>query len=193
MSFNKVMDSGARQNFETGSRRDTQTGKGRYDLLNPIVMSRLAKHFENGAKKYGDHNWELGQPCSRYMDSLMRHAFKFLEGHRDEDHLAAIMWNAGGVIYTQEMIDRGLLPEELDDLPDYLREHEFQRTIVEPCLAKVRADNPMFMVDPSDCVCQATPVPPCLNCDGKCDKCDHDCRDFRCSTCPVEVECSERP
>ena len=45
---------------------------------------------------------------------------KYLEGHRDEDHLAAARWNIGGMIHTEEMIGRGLLPGELDDLPCYL-------------------------------------------------------------------------
>tara|TARA_R110001606_G_scaffold191714_1_gene339649 strand:- start:15 stop:356 length:342 start_codon:yes stop_codon:yes gene_type:complete len=48
--------------------------------------------------------------------------YKFLEGHRDEDHMAAAMWNIGAVIHVGEMIERGLLPKELDDLPNYLGE-----------------------------------------------------------------------
>lgn len=63
--FNEVKDSGKRQEFQTGSIRDTREGKGRYDLLPPHAIFRLAKHFENGAKKYGDRNWEKGQPLSR--------------------------------------------------------------------------------------------------------------------------------
>jgi len=45
--FEKVMDSGKRQEFETGAVRDIQSGKGRYDLLPTRAMRRIAKHFEN--------------------------------------------------------------------------------------------------------------------------------------------------
>jgi hypothetical protein len=118
--YTRVADSGKREEFATGSRRDTREGKGRYDLLSPVFIARLAKHFENGAAKYGDRNWERGQPLSRYMDSAMRHLFKYLEGHRDEDHLAAAAWNIAAIIHTEEMLGRGKLPPELDDLPKHI-------------------------------------------------------------------------
>ena len=52
-----------------------------------------------------------------YLDSAIRHAFKLLSGSVDEDHAAAIMWNAAAFIFTQDAIERGVLPKELDDLP----------------------------------------------------------------------------
>lgn len=109
-------DSGERQAFETGSVRDTRTGKGRYDLLPPEGIRRLAQLYERGAVKYGERNWEKGQPVSRYMDSLLRHAFAVLEGEPTEDHLAAIAWNAVGAITTQERCRAGQLPAPLDDV-----------------------------------------------------------------------------
>lgn len=118
-NYDQVKDSGKRQEFLTGSRRDTQDGKGRYDLISPISLQRLAKHFENGAKKYGDRNWELGQPLTRYLDSAIRHIYCYLEGKRDEDHAIAGAWNLLALVHTEEMIRRGLLPKELNDLPSY--------------------------------------------------------------------------
>ena len=115
--FNKVVDSGKRQEFTTGAVRDTQDGKGRFYLLPYYAITRLAQHFENGSAKYGDDNWRKGIPLRRYLDSMMRHAFKFMSGMKDEDHLAAIMWNAACLLETQEMIRLGLLPKELDNLP----------------------------------------------------------------------------
>ena len=117
ISWDKVKDSGLREDFVTGARRDTQEGKGRFDLLPVHAITRLAKHFQNGSLKYGDHNWRKGIPLSRYMDSMLRHAFKFSGGAKDEDHLAAIIWNACCLLETQELINRGLLPKELDNLP----------------------------------------------------------------------------
>ena len=116
--FYKVQDSGKRQEFETGSRRDTRDGKGRYDLIPPYAIYRLARHYENGSVKYGDNNWLKGQPISRYVDSAMRHLYKYLEGQNDEDHATAAVWNIIAIIQTEEMVKRGVLPKELDDLQD---------------------------------------------------------------------------
>ena len=62
-----TLDSGKRRDFPTGSRRDSREGKGRYDLISPIALRRLALVCERGAAKYGDRNWEKGQPMSGYI------------------------------------------------------------------------------------------------------------------------------
>lgn len=113
-----VKDSGVRESFDTGSVRDSRAGKGRYDLLPTRAIRRVARHFEAGAAKYGDRNWEKGQPISRYLDSALRHTFNHLEGQRDEDHLAAAAWNILAAIETEVRIADGSLPFSLDDLPD---------------------------------------------------------------------------
>jgi hypothetical protein len=115
-TFNSVKDSGDRREFDTGSVRDVNVNKGAYHLLPCKAIKRLAQHFQNGAKKYKARNWELGQPLSVYMDSAMRHLFNHLDGMRDEDHLAACSWNVLCLIETQERINQGILPEELNDL-----------------------------------------------------------------------------
>lgn len=114
--YNSVKDSGERQDFGTGSVRDTRAGKGRYDLLPCYAIKRIAQHYENGAKKYGDRNWEKGQPLTRYLDSALRHLFQVLEGKTDEDHAAAAAWNILSFIQTKKWIDDGALPKVLDDL-----------------------------------------------------------------------------
>ena len=116
--FNDVKDSGKRENFTTGSRRDTREGKGRYDLASVYAEDRMAKHLENGARKYGDRNWEKGQPLSRYYDSAKRHINKRLAGFTDEDHDAAAAWNIMAAMHTKMLIDAGRLPKELDDMPE---------------------------------------------------------------------------
>lgn len=114
--FDAVKDSGERQEWSTGSRRDTNIGKGRYDLIPPYFVRRLAQHLENGARKYGDRNWELGQPLSRYLDSALRHTFNLLDLAVDEDHPSAGVWNLMAFLVTAERIKDGHLPAELDDL-----------------------------------------------------------------------------
>ena len=117
--FDKVKDSGSRQEFNTGSVRDTNKGKPRYDLITPIALYRLAIHYANGSVKYGDRNWEKGQPLSRYIESTERHLQKMKIGLQDEDHEAAIIWNIMAFIHTKTMIEGGALPKELNDLPEY--------------------------------------------------------------------------
>lgn len=116
--FDEVKDSGERQEFSTGSKRDTNKGKGRFDLIPPYALKRLAQHYENGADKYGDRNWEKGQPLARYLDSVIRHVYAYLGGSDEEDHLAAVAWNAMAVIETLHRIELGILPVELDNLSE---------------------------------------------------------------------------
>ena len=137
-------DSGDHQQFETGARRDTQVGKGRYDLIPPQFLRALALALEQtgldpdvllgltlvpmgpflrqaalygrGAKKYGPSNYLKGIPLSRTYNSLTRHAAKWAEGMDDEDHMAAVAWNAYALIATEELLIKGELPESLADM-----------------------------------------------------------------------------
>jgi hypothetical protein len=112
-----IKDSGVRQDFATGSKRDTREGKGRFDLLPMSLLINMSKHLEDGALKYGDRNWEKGQPLSRYMDSAMRHMVKFWAGQVDEMHLHAAIWNLMALMDTQERILYDELDQNLDDHP----------------------------------------------------------------------------
>jgi hypothetical protein len=83
------------------------------------ALKRLAGACERGAQKYGPRNWEKGIPLSRYLDSAFRHILQHEEGKTDEDHAGQALWNVLGLLQTEEMIRRGILPESLRDLPDY--------------------------------------------------------------------------
>jgi Domain of unknown function (DUF5664) len=116
--FDKVQDHGGEHKvFETGAKREQATGKGRYDLIPPTPIHRLALHYGNGAVKYGDRNWEKGLPLARFLDSAERHMNQFKAGDRSEDHLAAVLWNIAGYIETEQRIRDGKLPETLRDVP----------------------------------------------------------------------------
>lgn len=112
----ETKDSGSREEFTTGSRRDTREGKGRYDLLPPYAIQRLAQVYERGAQKYDPRNWEKGQPLTRFLDSALRHTFQVLEGKTDEDHAGQAAWNLLAFIEIQHRINEGILPAELDDM-----------------------------------------------------------------------------
>lgn len=108
-------DDGQRVVMPTGALRSDSTGKGRYDLISPHAMRRLAQVYERGGIQKGDKNWELGFPCSRAASSAIRHCYQWLEGLRDEDHLAQAMWNIACVIHFEEEILLSRLPSELLD------------------------------------------------------------------------------
>lgn len=105
-------DSGSRQEFESGMVRDTQEGKPRYDLIPTGPLKRLADLYARGAEKYDDDNWKKGQPYSRAYASLFRHLMQWRNGDTDEDHLAAVAWNAFTIMYYEDN------KPELDDLSD---------------------------------------------------------------------------
>lgn len=113
-------DSGARQDFPTGMVRDTQDGKPRFDLIPVEGLRRLADLYARGAEKYDDDNWKKGQPYSRAYASLFRHLIQWREGDKDEDHLAAVAWNAFALMYYEDK------KPELDDL--FGKENEIKRT-----------------------------------------------------------------
>ena len=112
-------DSGHRQQFNGGAVRDTAEGKPRPDLLSPFAMRRLGQWARLGGQKYTDRNWERGMPLTRCIASCYRHLLAVMAGDMDEDHLAAVAWNAMAVMHYEEMISRGVLPAELDDRPHY--------------------------------------------------------------------------
>ena len=112
-------DSGKREVAANGFQRDLRTGKGRYDLLPFFALRRDAELYERGAVKYDARNWEKGQPFSRALDSAFRHLAQYMMGDRSEDHLAAARFNVACVMHQEEMIKRGLLPADLNDLPNY--------------------------------------------------------------------------
>lgn len=60
----------------------------------------VAKHFEEGAKKYGDNNWRRGIPVYVYIDSAVRHYLKYLATWEDEPHDRAFVWNLMCCIWT---------------------------------------------------------------------------------------------
>lgn len=113
---NSLPDSGKRSEFSTGAVRDASYGKGLPSAMPPRALMRLARRFEDGAAKYNRDNWKQGIPLSRYVDSLYRHLWAFMEGDDSEDHLGAVIWNAVCLSETYDMIQNNELPEELEDI-----------------------------------------------------------------------------
>jgi hypothetical protein len=64
------------------------------------MILEVAKHFEEGAKKYGENNWQKGIPVKCYIDSAVRHYLKWSRGDKDEPHDRAFCWNILCAIWT---------------------------------------------------------------------------------------------
>lgn len=64
------------------------------------MLLDVSVHFEEGAKKYGEYNWQKGIPVHSYIDSAIRHYLKHLRGDNDENHLRAFIWNILCCIWT---------------------------------------------------------------------------------------------
>jgi hypothetical protein len=84
----------------------TETGETRYlyaALLKFVAVAyngepetmilETAIHFEEGAKKYGENNWQKGLPVNCYLDSAIRPYLKYRRGDKDEPHDRAFVWN----------------------------------------------------------------------------------------------------
>lgn len=100
-------DSGKRIDLANGMVRDTTEGKVDYTLiLRGPLHKRWAELLSRGAIKYGKHNWCKALESTdrsareatkeRFLESAMRHFMQFMQGTRDEDHAAAVVFNMNG-------------------------------------------------------------------------------------------------
>lgn len=76
------------------------------------MLLEVAKHYEEGALKYGPDNWQKGIPVWCYIDSAVRHYLKWLRGDKDEPHDRAFVWNLMCCIWevdyhTKTIADKG--------------------------------------------------------------------------------------
>lgn len=70
------------------------------DWDDSTMLLEVSKHMEEGAKKYGERNWEKGLPVDCYIDSAVRHYLKWRRGDNDEPHDLAFCWNVMCCIWT---------------------------------------------------------------------------------------------
>ena len=80
-----------------------------FDEYATTAFLETAFHFEAGAKKYSDRNWENGINVDVFLDSAGRHFLKYLRGDTDECHDRAVVWNLLCALWTikhhPELID----------------------------------------------------------------------------------------
>lgn len=104
-------DSGKRQEYKSGMRRDLQEGKPRYDLIiakehKNNMVKRWAELMGRGASKYGSRNWELAnskEEYERFKQSAFRHFIQWFTNEDNvEDHAAAVFFNINAAEYVKE-------------------------------------------------------------------------------------------
>ena len=106
----QTLDSGKRQEYKSGMRRDTQEDKSDFYLcLSDVpydeqMLTRWAALMIRGADKYGRRNWQLAnseEELDRFKSSAFRHFVQWISGETDEDHGAAVFFNITSAEYVK--------------------------------------------------------------------------------------------
>jgi len=100
-------DSGKRQVYASGLHRDSGEKPLYTEVYYPLVK-RHAELMMRGAVKYDRGNWKkacTGEDLQRFQDSLLRHVQQYLQGDNDEDHLAAVLFNAYGCAMIEDKLE----------------------------------------------------------------------------------------
>lgn len=106
-------DSGKRQDYASGMRRDTQEGKPDFSLIltdlpyDEQLITRWAGLMARGAEKYGRRNWQLAcseEELERFKASAFRHFMQWISGEDDEDHAAAVLFNVNAAEYVKSKL-----------------------------------------------------------------------------------------
>ena len=82
---------------DTGSIENLKTALEKFSAISGLTLETMllevSIHFEEGADKYGENNWQKGLPAKCYINSAARHFLKYLRGDSDERHDRAFVWN----------------------------------------------------------------------------------------------------
>lgn len=95
--------------FPSGAVRDNENTPS-YSLIPPESLKRLAEIYRVGEQHYPNRNWRKGIPVSNIIDHAMEHLMKWLEGNRDDDHLAKVAWAMFTLMFYEA---HGLLDDDI--------------------------------------------------------------------------------
>jgi hypothetical protein len=90
--------------FESGAKSSAE--RPRYDLLESVALQRWAARMAKGAASHGERNYQKGVNDPVFvrdrLNHLLEHAMRYANGDRSDDHLGAVMANAGMLIWLTE-------------------------------------------------------------------------------------------
>ena len=76
---------------EIGRKNDRKDDKTRWELMPLDCLEDIARVYTEGAKKYGDNNWQnLENGYQRYKAALLRHLCEFEKGN--EQYAYLVTW-----------------------------------------------------------------------------------------------------
>jgi hypothetical protein len=108
--------------FDTGAKRDTDTGKPDYDgFVSPLVLEAFGAYMDHnrqmadGSRRDSD-NWQKGIPQTAYMKSGWRHFVDWWKEHRGLPTKEGIVWAILGLLFNAQ----GYLHEYLKANPEAL-------------------------------------------------------------------------
>ncbi len=110
MSDFATKDSGERERYSSGMKRDVTTSKTLWHLVaSGPMMKRWAELMTRGAEKYGEDNWlnaDSEKELQRFRSSAYRHFMQWYHGlDPGEDHGAAVYFNIDGAEYVRERLN----------------------------------------------------------------------------------------
>ncbi len=92
------------QTFESGAKSSAE--RDRFDLCELVALQRWARRMAKGAASHGERNYQKGANDAAFVrdriNHLLEHAMRYAQGDRTDDHLGAVMANAGMLIWLEE-------------------------------------------------------------------------------------------
>lgn len=97
---------------QMGLKNDHKDNKTRWELMPLDCLEDIARVYTEGAKKYGDNNWQnLENGYERYKGALLRHLYAAESETFDEEtgcrHLAQVAWNAIALLWLSKHVQNG--------------------------------------------------------------------------------------
>jgi hypothetical protein len=94
--------------FTSGAKSSAE--RDRFDLCELVAMKRWAKRMAKGAASHGERNYQKGARDPVFIrdrvNHLIEHAMRYASGDRSDDHLGAVMANAGMLIWIEEQASK---------------------------------------------------------------------------------------
>ncbi len=90
--------------FESGAKSSAE--RERFDLCELVALKRWAQRMAKGAASHGERNYQKGARDPQFvrdrLNHLIEHALRYAQGDRSDDHLGAVMANAGMLIWLED-------------------------------------------------------------------------------------------